>query len=265
MMTIFGSEYAGAYNALYGDKDYATECDMLEAIFRRYGAGQVSRVLDLGCGTGNHAIPLGDRGYRVVGVDRSPSMLSVARARLTSITSAAPAVTFQEADARSVELGQRFDAVVMMFAVLGYQVENQDVLYTLETARRHLRPGGLLIFDVWYGPTVLQEKPAQRIKIIETEEGKTLRVASGQLDTLQHTCSVSYRLWRLKGGRLEGDVAETHTIRFFFPQELGILLGCCGLELVRLGAFPDFEKDPDDASWNVIGVARVPPDRRVGK
>jgi len=71
MNTVFGSEYAGAYDAIYGDKDYAAECDLVERIFKTYGYGVVQSVMDLGCGTGGHALPLAERGYEVSGIDRS--------------------------------------------------------------------------------------------------------------------------------------------------------------------------------------------------
>src|SRR5207248_11417549 len=69
---VFGPQYAEAYDTLYRDKDYSAECDAIEHVFRLYGIGPVRRVLDLGCGTGGHAVPLAERGYEVVGVDRSP-------------------------------------------------------------------------------------------------------------------------------------------------------------------------------------------------
>ena len=62
MTESFGPEYADAYDALYADKDYDAECDLLERIFRRVGR-PVRTVLDLGCGTGAHAVRLAQRGY----------------------------------------------------------------------------------------------------------------------------------------------------------------------------------------------------------
>jgi len=62
-------DYASAYDFLYQDKDYEKECDFIESIFVRY-SGNVKRVLDLGCGTGGHALILVRRGYHIVGVDR---------------------------------------------------------------------------------------------------------------------------------------------------------------------------------------------------
>src|SRR4029077_11778373 len=78
----FGASYSLAYDALYRDKDYVSECDFVEAAIRRHGSGGDHRkVLDLGCGTGGHSIELARRGYTVRGVDLSPHMLSVARAK----------------------------------------------------------------------------------------------------------------------------------------------------------------------------------------
>src|SRR5205814_7072190 len=73
---LFGPLYASAYDALHEDKDYERECDLFERTFDELAAGGVRRVLDLGCGTGGHAIPLARRGYDVVGVDRSEAMLA---------------------------------------------------------------------------------------------------------------------------------------------------------------------------------------------
>src|SRR6266498_3666978 len=79
MNEVFGSNYADAYDILYHDKDYAVECDLIERLFQRFGDDSIASVLDLGCGTGNHSLLLDQRGYEVVGVDRSASMLDHAR------------------------------------------------------------------------------------------------------------------------------------------------------------------------------------------
>ena len=75
----FGIQYASFYDALYSEKDYEAECDLIEEIVHRYGDGGVNTILDLGCGTGGHTIPLSQRGYMVTGVDRSEPMLAQAR------------------------------------------------------------------------------------------------------------------------------------------------------------------------------------------
>jgi predicted TPR repeat methyltransferase len=81
MSETFGIGYAEVYDAIYHDKDYATECDLVERVLSANAAAPMRRILDLGCGTGRHADLLAERGYEVVGVDRSPHMIEQARAR----------------------------------------------------------------------------------------------------------------------------------------------------------------------------------------
>jgi SAM-dependent methyltransferase len=256
MSEVFGSVYADAYDVVYRDKDYVAECEMIHRAVQEYGDGGVRRILDLGCGTGNHAVPLAQRGYEVAGVERSPNMLAHARSKAAKAALPSP-VVFHQGDIRSVELGQHFDAALMMFAVLGYQQENADVLAALRTARRHLRPAGLLIFDVWYGPAVLRERPSQRVKVTPTPEGKLLRAASGEVDSRRHLCTVNYLLWHVTRGKDVAETQESHTMRYFFPRELELFLQCAGLDLRRLGVFPEFQREPDDTTWNVLAVARA--------
>jgi SAM-dependent methyltransferase len=252
----FDTIYAGAYDELYYDKDYAAECDLIERIFQTYGNGTVKSVLDLGCGTGNHAIPLAHRGYEIVGVDRSESMIARAHKKLAQSLNKS-AATFHLGDIRTIDLHQQFDAVLMMFAVLGYQLEDEDILSSLQAAHRHLRPGGVFIFDVWFGPAVLKQGPSQRVKEIPTPEGKIVRVTSGELDIGRHICTVKYHLSRLERERLADETEETHQVRYFFPQELEHFLQGTGFTLGRLAAFPGFDREPSEDTWNVLGVVKA--------
>jgi len=253
----FGAVYASAYDALYADKDYEAECDVLEEAFSAYAACDVRSVLDLGCGTGAHAVRLSQRGYEVAGVDVSPAMLDRAREKAEAATypakSAAP--TFRLGDIRSLDLGRTFDAVVMMFAVLGYQLTNEDVLATLGCARRHLGSGGVLVFDVWYGPAVARIGPTQRLKVLDADARRIIRVADADVDERHGVCRVSYRLWELADDRLVAEAAESHAMRFFYPMELELLLAQAGFELRRLAAFPDIATDANADSWNALVVS----------
>lgn len=252
MTHVFGADYAAAYDELYGDKDYGAEIELLESVFRQCSVHQVKRVLDLGCGTGNHAVPLAQRGYTVVGVDRSSAMLRRAEER-------ASGATFANGDITRIDLGQKFDAVLMMFAVLGYQIANCDVRAALDTARRHLDLDGLLFADVWYGPAVLAQRPSDRVKVIDAPDGgQLIRAASSELDSRRDVCTVRYHLWRIDAGQVRSEVREEHPMRYFFAPELELLLNQAGFQLVRLGGFPRFfEDEPSEETWNVAFAARA--------
>src|SRR5207253_8134038 len=125
----------------------------------------------IGCGTGNHSWPLARRGYRMTGADRSTAMLDRAKEKASTENLGDLTPAFEHGDIRELDLHRTFDAVLMMFAVLGYQLTNDDVSAALGTVRRHLEPGGLFVCDVWYGPAVLSIRPGERVKSTSTADG----------------------------------------------------------------------------------------------
>lgn len=246
--------YSSFYDHLYRDKDYEAEVAFLEQVFIQYGNGPVREVLDIGCGTGNHALSLAQRGYRVTGVDRSDDMLKVARdkARASGL-----AVAFHPGDFRDLGLSQTFDAVISMFAVLSYQTRNACVHRALQTARRHLRPGGLFIFDAWSGPAVLVERPAARIKVVNAGEARILRFASPSLDVVAQTVRVNYTLLRLQGREVLDEVQESHEMRFFFPQEMAYFLEQNGFGVLKMCPFMALDRELTERDWNMTVIAKA--------
>jgi SAM-dependent methyltransferase len=252
---VFGASYAGQYDTLYGDKNYAAECDAVETLVRRHARGTVRSLLDLGCGTGTHAFLLADRGYEVTGVDRSAAMLALAHAKAGE-HARGNAVELTEGDVRTVRTGRTYDAVLMLFAVLGYQTSDADVAAALETTRAHLRPGGVFICDVWFGPAVLATGPSARTKVVDEPGGTLTRNAVGTLDAAHHLCRVDYRATRERDGKVVAEAAESHTMRYFFAEELQAAMRAQRLELCALHPFDDLDGVPGPGSWNVWACAK---------
>ncbi len=259
MSSVFGASYAHQYDALYGTKNYPAECDAVEELFRRHGDSRMHTLLDLGCGTGTHALTFAQRGYAVTGADRSEEMLAIAREKAAA--AAAPAtLELVEGDIRTLRLGRTFDAATMLFAVLGYQTSDADVASALRTVAAHLRPGGLFVCDLWYGPAVLAIGTSDRVKVVEEPAGQLHRAATGVIDHERHTCRVGFKTWRTAGNRITDESAEAHTMRYFFRPELEAFFAGAGLDLCTVRAFDDLDLPPDETTWNVwvCGRARAP-------
>ena len=256
---VFGSRYSDAYDLLYREKDYSLECDLIERCIKKHGAPVVSRILDLGCGTGTHAIELARRGYHVHGVDLSPSMLAIARDKSEQAggKQATAGLEFSHGNVSDIHVPGKFDAALMMFAVLGYQVQDGGIQATLANVRRHLSTGGLFIADVWYGPAVLQMKPSDRVRTIKDGSLTTLRAAHGELDSFGQIATVDYDVWVLDATKVVSSFKERHEMRFFFPQEIRNLLTSAGLELLQMTEFPTLDVPVSDSSWNALIVARA--------
>jgi SAM-dependent methyltransferase len=258
MNSVFGREYSDVYDALYSTKEYESEAVLVERLLARNGAPLPCRVLDIGCGTGKHALALAMRGHHVTGLDRSPFMLAHARTSAASHLATGESVPqFVEADARAFALGRRFDAALMMFTVLGYQHEEADLSAALGCVRAHLNPGGLFVFDVWNGLAVIAQGAQPRSVSVRQGPARLNRSSSTRVDKERRLCHVAFEIVRTSASGEISKWAETHTLRYFVPDELESALGARGLQLVELRSLPHAETPPDDGTWNMVGVARA--------
>ena len=253
---MFGKEYSSYYDLLYGDKDYEREVQYVENLLEDLSPIKVKRIIDVACGTGGHVIPLAKRGFKVLGMDISTHMLKIAREKSKDLA-IDHNISFRPGDMRSYQPLGKFDACLCMFAALGYLSDHQQVLAALNSMHRHLRGNGLLIFDVWNGLAVMSIKPSRRTKRIRRSGIILTRRAKSRLDTMNSTCTVKYDLV-VKGltSKIE-KFSETHRMRYFYPDELGLLLKLSGFNLLSLHPFlrPADSLTPHD--WNMTAVAKA--------
>jgi len=164
-------------------------------------------------------------------------------------------VEFRVGDVRSVRVGREFDAALLMFAVLGYQIADDNVDATLDTAALHTRTGGIVAFDVWWGPAVEAIGPSDRTKVIDVGDGQIERRARGRLEG-GNVCTVDYDLVLRRDGQEVTRTSESHRMRYFDRPELESRMRAVGLELCVLAAFPDASREPSTDTWNAIAVGR---------
>ncbi len=255
-MSVFNNLYAEHYDDFYKQKNYSSECDLIEQAASCFLSEKPKSLLDIGCGTGGHTIELASRGYQLTGIDLSQCMLDIAQAKAERGQYAYKPL-FRQGDIRNFNTGQCYDAAIMMFAVVGYLTDNKDVLSGLRNIRKHLKTGAMLVCDFWYGVSVLTERPTDRIRVIELADKQILRTASTCLDSTSHTAEVQIRVWSMAGNTIIGTTDETHRMRYFFAREFEFYLEQAGFELCQLSAFPTLDQPLDDQTWNALAVARA--------
>jgi len=241
--------YSAYYNLLYRDKDYRAEADYVGGLIREFHPKGKS-LLELGCGTGKHAELFRGQGYQPEGVDMSATMLDQAR-------KAYPAIAFHLGDARKVRLNKRFDIVTSLFHVASYQTSNEDLAAYMATAREHLNQGGLFVFDFWYGPGVLSDPPAVRVKRLEDENASVLRIAEPTIFPNRNVVNVHYDVQVRRQGAKDMDViSEDHAMRYFFAPELDFVLSASGFKLKALRDWMKADA-PAAQSWTAVMVAEA--------
>lgn len=221
--TVF-NEYARYYDLLYRDKDYNAEADYVAGLIRRH-LPKASSILELGSGTGRHARLLAERGFEVCGIERSAEMLARSQEVAASFQkdSGKDRLSFFLGDIRTARQDRTFDAVISLFHVLSYQTTNADVQAAFETARHHLKPGGVFVFDLWYGPAVLTERPDVRIKRMADEKTAITRLAEPVLMPNENRVDVHYTVFvRNRETQAMAELTETHAMRYFFEPEIAL-------------------------------------------
>jgi SAM-dependent methyltransferase len=249
----FNKEYSDYYDCFYKDKDYKKECEIIEKKLSKHSArfkyGSPPRILDLGCGTGKHASVFADMGFEVTGIDRSKDMIEIARKNSTN-------ATYICDDIRSVRLGgEKFNAVTMMFSVLGYMISDEDVKAAIETARHHLVLGGLFIADFWYAPAVLAQGLRDRTVTIDGPCGKIVRTSTSTKESCIPVVHVNYTVEETRPNYSRKHT-EHHTVRYFTAKDIQKFLDEGGLEFIEISAFPNTDERADERTWNAMIVAR---------
>jgi len=251
----FGESYANYYDLIYRDKDYGRECEYLETLFSKYGNAKPHTILDIGCGTGKHSRLLAKRGYTVTGIDASKPMLT--RAEDEASIDGLERVHFFHMDMRKIVLPTSFDAAISMFSAINYLLSLEDLGNMLKGVRRHLRPGGLFVFDFWNGLAVLNIRPEQRVKVVRQGNFVIVRTVTPELNFENQIIVNQYLCFVFRKNRLLDEFNETHHLRFHFPEEITHLLTETGF--VNLDFLPFLSTTPriSDLDWNLVGVARA--------
>jgi SAM-dependent methyltransferase len=254
-MTVF-AQYAKYYNLLYQDKDYAAEARFIAEQIK-YHHPFANSILELGCGTGKHAALLAETGYQVHGIDRSQAMVEQAIELRQSLTpDLQKQLKFTHSDIRTFRYSETYDVVISLFHVMSYQTLNIDLTASFATAKKHLTPRGIFIFDFWYGPAVLHTPPEVRVKRLENDEIRVTRIAEPTLLPNANRVDVNYQIWiQEQQTQALAEINEVHQMRYLFQPELEFLLASEGLELLQCSEWMS-DRPASLETWNVYCVAR---------
>jgi len=204
------SASADLYDLVYSSfKDYPAETRELVATIRRLHPG-ARTVLDVGCGTAEHARLLTDEhGFQVDGLDLDPSFVRIARGKL-------PKGSVFEADMTSFALPRRYDVIVCLFSAIGYVRTLENVRLTFDRIRAHLAPGGIALIEPWFLPGVLQPGRVS-IKTAQSEGVSVARMSHVEVEGRLSRLRFEYLIGRPSG--IEHAV-EIHELGLFTTEEM---------------------------------------------
>jgi SAM-dependent methyltransferase len=188
-------------------------------------------VLELACGSGQLIVPIACTGVSATGLDQSSKMLSAASRRAAA---SGTVVDFVEGDMRAFDLGRRFSLIFVARNSLLHLSEQDEFASFFSAVRRHLKPGGVLAFDIFNPSLRLLSRPSgERFHVMRAMSplhGELTVEATNDYDP--HS-QVNRSTWFISTAeKRDAWVVPLH-LRSIYPQELLALLAANGVELLR--------------------------------
>jgi SAM-dependent methyltransferase len=251
-MGSYRGKHAEYYDIFYQDKPYAAEATFIADALNRYCGRKCEILLELACGTGQHAFELEKMGYEIVATDYSEDLLDVAKRKAKEKNSR---VKFSQQDMRNLDLrGETFDAAYCLFDSIGYVQTNFALNLALNGIHRHLRPKGIFIFEFWHAAAMIKNYEPVRERNWKTADGEIRRVSKTRLDIPLQLAEVTYSIEAKKGADID-HLEETQVNRYFLVQEMAFFLEENGFKVVQfLPAYANTTVINED-TWHILAIA----------
>jgi len=243
----FFENYAHKYDKECFVQGTVGECDFIEQEIRR---DKSLKIIDIGCGTGRHAIELTKRGYHVTSVDLSEAQIKRAREKAKEQRLE---IDFQTQDARDLPFAGEFDLAIMLceggFSLMETDGMNFEIL---KGATKALKSKGKLIFTALNGLFPLFHSVKEFYESAQKEGQSQCKDCSFDLMTFRDHNTVVFE--DDAGNKKELKCNE----RYYVPSEITWLLKTLGFKKIdilgaKLGAFSRNDKlTPDDFEMLVI-------------
>jgi len=235
---MFTNELAKYYDAMRTYRDYGKEARFADSLIQKYYPG-TKRVLDLCCGTGEHAIEMTKLGYEVTGIDLSNDMLVIAREKAENLDLS---INFIYGDVNDLNVLEKFTAAYCLGYTLLYMTTHRKAVDFFNAVHNVLEPGGIFIVDFINGWSIINEWH---------EDKATYRLGDATIFLLeQATLDRKNRLKHVEfqylidehNGQVKTVFAE-EDLRIYFEDEVGLLLLSCGFDTIK--SYGDYKLETD--------------------
>ena len=231
-------DYAPFYDLFNAGKDYAGESLYVDSLIKRFKPN-ARKILDIGCGTGLHAIELSKKNYNVTGVDTSKEMIEIALKNSEDLN------FFLDLD-QSFNSNEKFDAIISLFHVTSYQTDEVKLTDFFNLASRNLKPGGIFILDYWFSPAVQFLKLQERVKEI-IFNGKSIQkkskptIISPNLFNIDITISAENFI-----------ITESHLMKSFIPGDFSQIID---FKLIQSFGWLTHD-NPTLTNWTAVSILK---------
>jgi SAM-dependent methyltransferase len=240
------------YDKIWGRVDYDADAKFLADFFRRY---HCRSVIDIGCGTGNHALRLSKLGYQVTGVDVSPTMLKIAKTKDKESK-----IRFMQGDMKKLEKvipkGQKFDAAICLGQVFYHLMKGKDVQAFFSGLHKILKQNGLFVFSARNAKKINEEYLNKLCldHVVNEEKLQLVVLAYNMRDSQNPNITVWNPIYLVKENNKVDLQIREHRLRWFEFSKLKKIVTENGFKIIATYSGPAKEKFKEDEHTDMLFV-----------
>lgn len=246
-----GNLFYRYYDVLFQKKDYKSETELLFKLSTLYGIRAPKKLLEIGCGTGNHTQELAKRAVSLISIDIDENMIAVARKKIKQ----------KHIRIRHTPIDQlrekNFDLAIALFNVVTYIPTIPKLLKFMDGVSNHLRPGGIFVFDCWNGIAVIKDPPNPKSNKLEDGEKEITYTLTTETDFFNQMATLTYDITTKHNRKTKSDrFSFNHTL--WTPMEIRWALSAAGLKIMLCSPFMKIDKHATENDWKIMFVAKKP-------
>ncbi|MGD2247400.1 MAG: class I SAM-dependent methyltransferase [Candidatus Methanofastidiosia archaeon] len=242
-----GYEASAKYYDLFGEKPDLDYYISLGKIYKK--------ALEIGVGTGRVALELAKKGVEVWGIDTSPSMLQVAKNKITKQPPEVQnRITLLQKDMTHFNLKETFSCIYIPASGLSHCISTSDQVNCLQCVHTHLEDDGLFAFDLVL-PGTTYDNTLRLIDTKTTDQALICRWIANKVDSAEQILHTTLIFEVYKNQKLTERIIETSTVSLIYKRELLLLLEKCNFHVENI--YGDFEKIESVTDQVVVEAKKV--------
>lgn len=241
------SLYQKYYDFIYQNKDYKSETSLVFNLSKKFGIKAPQKILEIGCGTGNHTEFLSKSSKDLVAIDIDLAMVKIAKKKLSDC----PNVKIIHTPVERLK-EKKFDLAIAMFNVVTYIDTTRELISFMKGVARCLNKNGIFIFDCWNGVVAMKDPPKELKKTTIAQSGLLLKCnLTSQTDFFNQKTKLNYDI-KVKSGRLVEHGVSSFDQTLWTPMQVRFAVEESGMEVVLCSPIMQPDKEATEKDWKIM-------------
>lgn len=243
-----GNLFYKYYDALFQNKDYQKETDLVFNLSKKFGIKSPQKILEIGCGTGNHTRLLSKSVSNLIAIDTDLEMVKIARKKLSDC----PNIKIIHTPVENLNI-KKFDLAIAMFNVVTYIERSKELERFMKGVANRLSSGGIFIFDCWNGVAAIKDPPVKKITNLKYRNESITVTLTPSIDLFNQKVRLNYQI-HVKETSEKDNFQFNQTL--WTPMQIYDAVSQAGMEVIICSPIMKPNRKATENDWKILFVCK---------